>query len=58
MKVLEKNKANIEGQLCNPIILKDSKKVQNLMINLEKYNHKLAALTKIGKGLIQKIKGI
>jgi ATP-binding cassette subfamily F protein 3 len=58
IKFLEKNKANIEGQLCNPIILKDSKKVQNLMINLEKYNHKLAALTKIGKGLIQKIKGI
>jgi len=56
IKFLEKNKATIEGQLCNPIILKDSKKVQNLMIDLKKYNHKLTTLTKIHEDLILKIK--
>jgi ATP-binding cassette subfamily F protein 3 len=52
IKVLEGNKADIESQLCDPIVLKDSKKVQNLMIDLKKYNHKLATLTKIHKQLI------
>ena len=56
IKFLEKNKVAIEGQLCNPIILKDSKKVQNLMIDLKKYNQKLKTLTKTRKDLILKIK--
>jgi ATP-binding cassette subfamily F protein 3 len=58
IKFLEENKTNTEVQLCDQVVLKDSKKVQNLMINLKKSNQELAALTKIGKGLIQKIKGI
>ena len=56
MKVLEKNKAAIESQLCNPIILKDSKKVKTLMIDLKKYNQELATLTKTRKDLILEIK--
>jgi len=55
IKLLEKNKAGVENQLCDPIVLKDSKKVQNLMIDLKKYNQKLKALTKIHEALIQKI---
>jgi len=58
VKLLEKNKVNAENQLCDPIILKDSKKVQNLMIDLKKYNRELKTLTKTHKVLIQKIKGI
>ncbi|MCK4241540.1 MAG: ABC transporter ATP-binding protein, partial [Candidatus Atribacteria bacterium] len=56
IKVLEKNKTAIEKQLCDPVILKDSKKVQNLMIDLKNYNHKLATLTKTHKELKLKIK--
>ena len=56
IKVLEGNKANAETQLCNPIVLKDSKKVQNLMIDLKKYNQELTTLTKIHEQLILKIK--
>jgi len=55
IKLLEKNKADIESQLCETVILKDSKKVQNLMIDLKKYNHKLASLTKIREELNFKI---
>jgi ATP-binding cassette subfamily F protein 3 len=58
IKVLEKNKAATENQLCEPTVLKDSKKVQNLMINLKKYNQELATLTKTFKNLIQNIKKI
>ncbi len=58
IKFLEKNKANIEGQLCNPIILKDSKKVQKLMIDLKKYNQELETITKTRENLILKIKEI
>jgi ATP-binding cassette subfamily F protein 3 len=58
IKEAEKNKAVIENQLCDPLVLKDSKKVQNLMIDLKKSNHKLAALTKTHKDLILKIKKI
>jgi len=58
IKVLEENKVKIESQLCNPIILKDSKKVQNLMINLKKYNQQIETLTKTHKDLIQNIKKI
>jgi ATP-binding cassette subfamily F protein 3 len=50
-KLLEKNKVGAENQLCDPIVLKDSKKVQNLMIDLKKYNHELATLTKIHENL-------
>jgi ATP-binding cassette subfamily F protein 3 len=57
-KEAEKNKVAIEGQLCNPIILKDSKKVQSLMIDLKKYNQELATLTKTHKDLILKINEI
>jgi len=56
IKILEKDKAAIESQLCDPLTLKDSKKVQTLMIDLKKYNHELAALTKTHKDLILKIK--
>ena len=58
IKVLEENKANVESQLCNPTILKNSKKVQNLMINLKKLNQELATLTKTRDGLILKINEI
>lgn len=57
-KEAEKNKADAEAQLCDPVVLKDSKKVQTLMIDLKKYNHKLTTLTKTREGLTQKIKGI
>lgn len=56
IKILKENKANIEAQLCDPIVLKDSKKVQNLMINLKKYNQKIETLTKTREELILKIK--
>ncbi|MBA7661433.1 hypothetical protein ES703_69450 [subsurface metagenome] len=56
IKVLEKNKATTENQLCDPTVLKDSKKVQNLMINLKKSKHKLTTLTKTHEDLILKIK--
>ena len=52
IKLLEKNKVVTENQLCDPIVLKDSKKVQNLMIDLKKYDQELAALTKIHKQLV------
>jgi len=55
IKFLEENKAAIENQLCDPTVLKDSKKVQNLMIDLKKYNQELAALNKTHKDLILKI---
>jgi len=58
IKNLEKNKTNTEAQLCDPAVLKDSKKVQDLMINLKKSNQELAALTKTQKDLILKIKEI
>jgi ATP-binding cassette subfamily F protein 3 len=58
IRVLEKNKATTENQLCDPVILKDSKKVQSLMIDLKKYNQELATLTKTHKDLILKIKKI
>ncbi|PKP55299.1 hypothetical protein CVT91_16035 [Candidatus Atribacteria bacterium HGW-Atribacteria-1] len=56
IKVLKGNKADAETQLCDPIVLKDSKKVQNLMIDLKKYNHELTTLTKTHENLILKIK--
>jgi ATP-binding cassette subfamily F protein 3 len=55
IKEAEKNKTAIENQLCEPLVLKDSKKVQNLMINLKKSNHELTTLTKTHKDLILKI---
>jgi len=55
IKLLEKNKVGTENQLCDPIVLKDSKKVQNLMIDLKKYNQEFATLTKTHEALIQKI---
>lgn len=58
IKVLEGSKADAEAQLCDPKVLKDSKKVQNLMINLKKYNQELATLTKTRKDLILKIKKV
>jgi len=58
IKVLEGNKTDAESQLCDPVILKDSEKVQNLMIDLKKYNQELATLTKTHKDLILKIKKI
>ena len=56
IRVFEKNKVGVESQLCDPVILKDSKKVQNLMIDLKKYNQQLSTLTKTHKNLILKIK--
>ncbi len=58
IKFLEENKIIVESQLCDPLVLKDSKKVQNLMINLKKYNQKLKTLTKTHKDLIFKINKI
>ena len=58
IKILKENKANIEAQLCDPIILKDSKKVQKLMIDLKKYNQELETLTKTREELILKIKKV
>jgi ATP-binding cassette subfamily F protein 3 len=58
IKFLEENKTYTEAQLCDPLMLKNSKKVQNLMIDLKKCNHELAALTKTHKDLILKIKKI
>jgi len=55
IKEAEKNKVIAENQLCDPVILKDSNKVQNLMIDLKKYNQELTTLTKTREGLIQKI---
>jgi len=56
IKFLEENKIKIETQLCDQVVLKDSKKVRNLMIDLKKYNQQLTTLTKIHEGLILKIK--
>lgn len=58
IKVLEKNKTDAEAQLCDPAVLKDSKKVQNLMIDLKKYKQELKTLTKTSEDLTQKIKKI
>jgi len=58
IRVLEKNKIDAEDQLCDPTILKDSKKVRSLMIDLKKYNQELATLTKTHEDLIQKINEI
>ncbi|OGD13426.1 ABC transporter ATP-binding protein [Candidatus Atribacteria bacterium RBG_19FT_COMBO_35_14] len=51
IKLLEKNKVGTENQLCDPLVLKDSKKVQTLMIDLKKYNQELKTLTKIHEAL-------
>jgi ATP-binding cassette subfamily F protein 3 len=56
IKVLEKNKVGVESQLCDPLVLKDSKKVKNLMIDLKKCNQKLTTLTKTREELNLKIK--
>ncbi|GAI59033.1 unnamed protein product, partial [marine sediment metagenome] len=52
IKVLEGNKADVESQLCDPTVLKDSGKVQNLLIDLKKNNQELSILTKTHKQLI------
>jgi ATP-binding cassette subfamily F protein 3 len=51
IKVLKENKTTAEGQLCNPVTLRDSKKVQTLMIDLKSYNQELTTLTKIHEDL-------
>jgi hypothetical protein len=56
IKFLEKNKIDVESQLCDPLVLKDSKKVKNLMIDLKKSNQQLTTLTKTHKELNLKIK--
>lgn len=56
IKILEENKANVESQLCNSTILKNSKKVRSLMIDLKKFNQQLATLTKTRRELNLKIK--
>jgi ATP-binding cassette, subfamily F, member 3 len=58
IKFLEKEKIYTETQLCDPVILKDSKKIKNLMINLKKYNQKIITLTKTREELSLKIKKI
>jgi ATP-binding cassette subfamily F protein 3 len=58
IKFFEKNKADAEAQLCDPVVLKDSKKVQNLLIDLKKHNQELAALTKTREELKLKIKEV
>ena len=56
IKILEKNKAHTENQLCDPVILQDSKKIKSLMIDLKNYNHELIALAKIREELNLKVK--
>ncbi|MCK5768154.1 MAG: ABC transporter ATP-binding protein, partial [Candidatus Atribacteria bacterium] len=56
IKVLEKNKSHTENQLCDPVVLKDSKKVKKLMFDLKKCNHELIALIKTREELNLKIK--
>ena len=56
INALEKNKAHTENQLCDPVVLKDSTKVKNLMLDLKKCNHELIALIKTRKELNLKIK--
>jgi len=56
IKNLENNKIKLEKQLCDPEVLKDSKKVKNLMLDLKKCNHELIALIKIQEKLNLKIK--
>jgi ATP-binding cassette subfamily F protein 3 len=51
IKVLKENKTTAEAQLCDPVTLKDSKKVQILMIDLKSYNQELTTLTKIHEDL-------
>ena len=46
IKILEKNKAHIENQLCDQEVLKDSKKIKILMIDLKKCNQELSSLQK------------
>jgi len=58
IRVSEKKKVEVESQLCDPLVLKDSKKVQNLMIDLKKHNQQLTILTKNHKQFILKIKEI
>ena len=55
IRLFEKNKVDLESQLCDPMTLKDSKRVRNLMIDLKKYNQKLDTLTKTRKDLTLKI---
>jgi ATP-binding cassette subfamily F protein 3 len=58
IKVLQENKTTAEAQLCNPVTLKDSKKVQTLMIDLKSYNQELKTLTKAHQDLTKNIKEI
>jgi ATP-binding cassette, subfamily F, member 3 len=51
IKVLKENKTTAEAQLCDPVTLRDSKKVQTLMIDLKSYNQELKTLTKIHEDL-------
>lgn len=56
IKILEENKLQIEKQLCNPVVLKDSEKIKPLMLDLKEYNHELIALKKTRKEFSLKIK--
>ena len=58
IKVLKENKTTAEAQLCNPLTLRDSKKVQFLMIDLKSYNQEFKTLTKIHEDLTLKIREI
>ncbi len=58
IRVLEKKKVGVESKLCDPLVLKDSKKVQTLMINLKKFNQELKTLNKTRNDLILKINEI
>ena len=56
IKILEENKLQIEKQLCNPVVLKDSEKIKPPMLDLKEYNHELIALKKTRKEFSLKIK--
>ncbi|MEA1939681.1 MAG: ATP-binding cassette domain-containing protein [Candidatus Caldatribacteriota bacterium] len=58
IKILEKNKTDTENKLCDPVILKDSKMIKSLMIDLKKYNQELKTLTKIREEINLKISTI
>ena len=57
IKVLEENKTNTEVHLCNPVILKDSKKVCT-DDDLNKYNQELKTLPETRENLNSKIKEV
>jgi len=53
---LEENKTNLENQLCDPDVLKNSQKIKTLMIDLKKCNQELTDLSQKWEELSHTIK--